>query len=910
MKYFIKLLLLFIFVTVNSHSIELTKEKEISKISKQLFLNNGFKSLTSNSNDFLKNKDRTLEGKWKLRSLYKGVFDSFNINIKDEQYWNSLEKKLLVWQKKYPHSSISYISYASYLYHKAWMYRGGNSGENVTKMAFQNFYKEMKNSKEYLLKYKDIASNDPQWYVLMLSLARGEGMPENEFSELFDEALHKHPNYDALYEFSIYYMKPNWNNFSKEKIEQYAQRVLKFSKDKDGSYAKFYMLAKDNIYHDAFFYKSDVNWSTMKNSFSKLIKSYPTQHNFNQFAYYSCLKDDRSTLRELMNNKITKPIISIWKSQDNYDRCKKLAMNQKVDDSYKITTIKPNELNDYIQNATEDKAQLFYFGSYPKQCKICDINYFKKLAKRYEGKVEFVSVNLYPEKSIFKYPNVYKPYYMTSTPSMMLVYKKKIIRRMHYIDFVTKYKEYIQKIDSTIKELDNPNFLTMFSTTINNKASYVNSHDEIRFLDPLYLSATSYKARACSVNLYKNRIAIGQAFSFHSQDEANKLALLYCERQKARFGLKDECKFHRLNKKYVYEDTIPKIKKNKISIFKNILSNNIKKHIVDANTTKPQYIYFKRSNKNIANGVLNLSKEFNSSIDFISVDIDNINSIDIELKKYFGLRKLPSSVLVYKKKIILTNNENHFEKFWIQAEKEQIEYFLNNLNNKKYLDLFSEGLNNNYYLEYNSKIRTYSNKRRYLKLSKPKAWFTALGNSYSVYGWGNDSNLSVMLRNSYINCKMNSIGYNIPNDCQLYMLNDEYVYNKPVNSMVSKIQDEIKNGTDLVKSIEINELDKYIKNNSQNKPLYIYFGGDKNTQEVLELMAKLYKSKINFVWLNLDENNSDLLHQKIKKKFNIKRNFHTVIFFKDKTIFSSLGRLDGNGNYGRKKILELLSKIQ
>lgn len=914
MKYFIKLISVVLFTTIVSYPNDLSIDQEISKHATQLFLKSDFDTLTTKARQYLKSKEKTINGTWKLRLLYKGIFDAFNVQIEDEQYWDHLEKKLLAWNTKYPNEPITYNTYASLLYHKAWMYRGLSYTKNVSQKDFQRFHSEANKAKRYLLKHKDLASKDPQWYALMLSIARGIGMDKKEFSDLFDEAIHKYPDYDTLYEFALYYMSPNWFNFSKEKVEKYAKKVLKTSKDKNGAYAKFYMYAKKIIYKETLFYQSDANWTQLKNSFGKLIKSYPTQYNLNQFAYFACLKGDTNTTQKLIDYRITKPILSVWKSRDIYDRCKTLSKNKTSNENNtKVTTIKPNELSEYIQHTTSDKLQVFYFSSYTKNCKVCDIQYFKKIAKQYNGKVDFISVNLYPEKSIFKYPSLFIPYYLPDTPAIMLMFKKKIIRRIFNVDLVARYNDYLKKIDTTIEELNKPGFLKMFKETISDKASFLNSDDEIRFLDPLFLRNKGFKARACSVNLDKNRIVCGQNFSFSSQEEANQLAFERCEKKRAYIGIHDQCRFHRIGDKYVYENDFFNKKKKITSVgFKTISSQKIKPYIFKNSSTKPQYIYFRRENQEIAKGVVQLSKKFKHSVDFLSVEINgDDNDFDATLKQYFGLVRLPTSIVVYRNKIIISFDENHIERFWIDYIEQQLEYLLKNLSNQDYLRHFGKGIHGNYYFAYNAKTRTFYNTKRYLALKKLKAWFVALGNNYSVYGWASGyDNRYALLRKAYLNCKMNSVGHNIPNECNLYMYNDHYTYNDPTSDEILRIKEEFTTQEKLVESLSINKIDEYTQNLSYHKPVLILFGGDKSSHTIVELMAQYYKNKVHFVWTNFDLYNHDTMHKKIQKRFHIKYNRHIAIIYKGEIVLSTtIGPLGGNGNYSRKMIIEQIEKL-
>ena len=713
-----KLIVAILFYSLLSQSMlyadELKERKIIFDMGSKLIKKNDFKTLTELANKYMKNESRTSSGKWKLRLLYKGIFSTFNMDMTDKKYWNDLEKNILKWTKDYPNEPISHIVYGSLIYHKAWMYRGSSYAKNVKKNNWTLFYKELNKAKKYISDHKTIAFNDPQWYVLMLSIARGESLNEKLFEKLFDEALKKYPDYYPIYEYALHYMSPNWNNFTKEEIEKNAKRVLNISKDEDGTYARYYLMANDIIYRDSLFYSSNLDWSLLSKSIDKVLKKYPTQYNINNFAYLSCLSNNKDKTIELMNKITDKSILKIWKNNENFNRCNELDKNNK----YTITTIKPNELYNHIQKNNTDKPQLFYFSSYKNNCKVCDINLFYKLEKDFKNKINFISVNLSPENKIYKFPYIYRNFYINSTPSLMLVYKKKIVRRIINVNLSNDNKYVKHMLNTTLLDLKNLSILEQFKELIVDKASYLNSNDTVRIVDYNYrANKNKYKARAYAVSLRKNRFAQGlQTIRVSTQEEANQLAMEECEQRRMQLEINDQCRLHSVGNKYVYESE--KYNSSKVKQINKELTEispkDVKKYIIKNSDTKPIFIHFKQINQNTSKPLIRLAKDYRNKMKFLLVNFDTINNnFNQELKKYFNLNTLSYSAIVYKKKIILINSRSHNEKYTIKQLRLQIKKIFLKLKENDTFTEFGKGINGNNYYRFNAELTTKINTSRY-----------------------------------------------------------------------------------------------------------------------------------------------------------------------------------------------------
>jgi len=553
---------------------EIKERNDIIKKAYILYMKSDFLGLDKMSADFLKNKSRTSSGKWKHSLFYMGIERISNIRIKDKVYWNTQEEKALRWISKYPLSSAAHITYAHILENRAWSYRGTKSAKLVEKEQFEMYYKFLKKAKKYLNEHKSLASKDPGWYTLMLKIARDESWKRKQFISLLDEAILKYPNYNSIYNSAIEYMSPQWNHFNKIEVEKIAQKALKASGTE--SYARFYWVASQRIYKNDIFHKSDVNWKLMAAGIDMIVLRYPSEWNKSHLAYYSCQADDKSKTYELMKDLNYYSRLSPWENKTTFQTCK--DWSNKTQKKLVETSVIPiqnffmlevplSNLKKHIKDNSAPRPMLVFFSSYDRTCKMCDYSVMKTIAKKYHGKVDFISVNLDNKKIKPKDLNLLKKYYLQKVPSIMIMYKEKILLREDFINLQEWYgKGQVEKmIENILTELKNKKqrkyYLAMFKKEITDNASYFNSENNIRSNSIAYMSSKKpYKAQAAAVSIKNNTWISGRALlSSSTQEKANEYAIKDCEKKRKKWNLneanRESCKLYRIAHTYVYEKT-------------------------------------------------------------------------------------------------------------------------------------------------------------------------------------------------------------------------------------------------------------------------------------------------------------------------------------------------------------------
>lgn len=429
------------------YSGEISERQQIIDQSSELFKKGDYKSLSNLAKTYRDTEERTSSGRWKIRFVYYGIYKTIDVVV-EEKYnnnWDKLEQELLDWTKLQPKDPLPYITYANVLISKAWMYRGNRYVANTPKENWVFFETEVDKAVKYLLKHKDIASQDPHWYTAMLRLAKSDSWNRPLFYAMVNEAINRYPHYYSIYAFTLHYMNPKWNGFTKEEIENIAQIVLRASKDQYGAYARYYLTVQDTLGDYIPASSLDINWSTMQNSMKTLVEKYPTQHNINVAAYFSCLANQKKTAQVYIDQMVDKPILEIWETKENYDACSNLST-----DNISITTITPDKAIDYISSYEDKKPLVIYFSSYKKDDVLKDVNKINKFAKEYKDKVNFLSVNFYPNKLV-SYPELIKKFSLDGfeLPLSMYLYKGDVIYKMNE-SVLRKYTK--QNITELIKK--------------------------------------------------------------------------------------------------------------------------------------------------------------------------------------------------------------------------------------------------------------------------------------------------------------------------------------------------------------------------------------------------------------------------------------------------------------------------
>lgn len=267
---------------------------------------------------FRERQTRTGSGVWALTQFYM----SFSwMDLANDQHWQQVENTLLRWQKNFPTSPTPVIAYVEALTERGSQIRS-DRGQEQASLFWKRGY-------NLLLHTKSFSDKDPSWYVQIGYAGCTHNWQPQEFDKLLEEGMARFPAHYQMYFAALEYYRCNTTDFP-HRLEVIASRAARNNKatDGDGPYARVYWFAAEAYFGDRLFRETMVDWTRMKNAMDDVLRQYPDQWNVNNFAYFACLKGDKTKARELVG-RVTTPIMEVWDSEERFKRCKYWA-NQGV----------------------------------------------------------------------------------------------------------------------------------------------------------------------------------------------------------------------------------------------------------------------------------------------------------------------------------------------------------------------------------------------------------------------------------------------------------------------------------------------------------------------------------------------------------------------------------------------------
>lgn len=309
---------------------EVADDTQIRRQAVNLFQKGDYKKLSQLADEFRIKESRSGIGGWNLSLIYMAIEDTFTNRITEEAYWENLKNKALQWQKQYPTSPAGYIVYAKILNRQAWAFRGFGYAKEVKPENWKPFKEYLEKERQYLLKYKQIASIDPVWYREMISLATYQGWNISDYLSFLDEASSRFPYFQGIYLEGMTFFLPKWFG-DEEAMDNFANWVIQKTEKKEGKsfYARIYVYLADFEYGNRLYDETKVDWEKMKQGMDDWLLRYPdsSEDNLNRFLYHSCLKKDKEKAKEYLNKMTKSPLVETWKTWEAFDQCQVFALN-------------------------------------------------------------------------------------------------------------------------------------------------------------------------------------------------------------------------------------------------------------------------------------------------------------------------------------------------------------------------------------------------------------------------------------------------------------------------------------------------------------------------------------------------------------------------------------------------------
>ncbi|MDK2122763.1 hypothetical protein [Parachitinimonas caeni] len=293
-----------------------TEIKRLNLDVRYAFENDDFAKLEKMYAEYLTAKTRTQSGGWMLDLMHAQLERILRADL-DPGHWQAVEKKIAMWRKRYPRSTLAPLFLANVHLRHAWTYRGDEFIDKVDPAAFKYIRLYLDKSYDVLAKNPEQLQVDPFWYVLAFKVMKMSGTDEKTYDKAVQQGIKKFPDYHPLYLMAAWFLEPKWGG-SWEKIDQLALRSIELSKPISGNsiYTRIYWNATANHYGHPVFFTSRIKWPLMKQGFEDILAKYPHDRNRNAYAYFSCIAVDYETLRKILPLVGENIIYEQWGSKD------------------------------------------------------------------------------------------------------------------------------------------------------------------------------------------------------------------------------------------------------------------------------------------------------------------------------------------------------------------------------------------------------------------------------------------------------------------------------------------------------------------------------------------------------------------------------------------------------------------
>lgn len=276
-------------------------------------------------------KERVPGGYWKLDLLY-GSLDSpaAGVGAPDAE-WQYHVGKLKKWAGERPSSVTARVALADAYVGYAWQARGEGVASTVTEEGWQLFRERLALSKTALDDAKGAGPICPQWYSVMMTVARGQGWDRDSYDRLFGEATAFEPSYTAYYLERAQYLLPRWHGRPGEWV-RFAEEAAERVGGREGS-ALYYQVARSvaeaslgEVRQNTFMSDEGVSWPRVRQGLADLEQACgASSHDRNLSCLIAVVSGDAKTGRELFEQIGDNWDASVWRSRAEFEMYKDWA---------------------------------------------------------------------------------------------------------------------------------------------------------------------------------------------------------------------------------------------------------------------------------------------------------------------------------------------------------------------------------------------------------------------------------------------------------------------------------------------------------------------------------------------------------------------------------------------------------
>lgn len=267
-------------------------------------------------------KTRLRGGIWSLKHIYNGL------SMPPADGYEASIARLKAWIAQNPHSVTAHVALGEVYYRYSWVARGDGYADTITPEARQLFLSRIAEAKAALDEASTLKMNCPEWYSVMLSIARSEGWDNPKTAEIFNKAVAYEPAYFYYYDGYADYLLPMWAGkpgqsaaFAKQSADQIGGQ--------QGDFVYFEIAA--HIIGDMDLDPQQLDWPRVQRGHQALEQMYgAVNYDRNQFALLAWRFKDAAVARQQFTLIGDKWGRTIWQDGAQFAEAKNWSAQQPV----------------------------------------------------------------------------------------------------------------------------------------------------------------------------------------------------------------------------------------------------------------------------------------------------------------------------------------------------------------------------------------------------------------------------------------------------------------------------------------------------------------------------------------------------------------------------------------------------
>lgn len=284
-----------------------------------------------------KDKELLPGGHWKLKMIYWGLGKP-RLET-DNEYQKHIER-LKLWKLKFPNSITPRValadSWISYAYHT----RGEGYADTVSEESWKLFRERLENAESELVEARNLQEKCPQWYLILLTLARLQSWSRDDFESVYQQAIAFEPRYYYFYREKVVNLLVRWNGQEGES-EEYLNQLTNSIGGKEGEIIYYLLYSELARYRDLSL--ENLSWKKAKRGYSALKEKNGGEiTRLSEYAKLSFILKDYAEAHKSFDEIGDKVVEDTWGSKDVF-------MMIKYETEQKIKNTPPESLPNLLE---------------------------------------------------------------------------------------------------------------------------------------------------------------------------------------------------------------------------------------------------------------------------------------------------------------------------------------------------------------------------------------------------------------------------------------------------------------------------------------------------------------------------------------------------------------------------------